>query len=454
MTDTLDRTITPQPAPVRPFTLPEVERRVLGNGLVLLTAAQPHLPLVTVRLLVDAGAATEPGDAGGLASLTANALEAGTTRRSADELSWALESAGAALYVAVGWDAAALSLTFARPHAEVALRTLAEIVREPAFSGDEVQRKRNEQLGEIMQRRSEPRSLASDVAGRFIYAAESAYSRPLIGPQSSVQKLDAESARAFWKSRYAPAGSALVLAGAIDDALIDFAESVFGDWSADQAPQVSVDASPFALTPRVHIVHRPGSVQSELRFGHVALPRRTPDYFPAIVMNMILGGAFTSRLNLSLREKHGFTYGVRSAFNFRRAPGPFTIQTAVATDVTTRAVEETLKEITTFRDLGPTEAELRASIDYVSGIMPLEWQTTDQIATRLSDLSLYDLPADYYDTYRNNINRVTMPDVLRVARDQVRLDQMAIVIVGDAEQIEAPLRDLGFGPVEVISIDE
>jgi len=454
MNNTLDRTIAPTPAPVRPFSLPEVQRRTLQNGLALLTAAQPHLPLVTVRLLLDAGAATEPHDAGGLATLTANALETGTARHSAEELSWALESAGSELHVSVGWDAAALSLTFARQHADVALRTLAEIVREPAFPAAEVQRMRNEQLGEIMQRRSEPRSLASDMAGRFIYAPGSAFARPLIGTSHSVQPLNAENTRAFWQARYAPAGSALILTGALDDALITLAEETFGDWSAAQPAHVPVDTRPFATTPRIHIVNRAGSVQSELRFGHVALPRKTPEYFPAIVMNSILGGAFTSRLNLSLREKHGFTYGVRSAFNFRRAPGPFTIQTAVATDVTVRAVEETLKEITAMREQGPTGDELRAAIDYVSGIMPLEWQTTDQVATRLSELSLYDLPDDYYETYRSSINNVTMEAVQRVAREHVRLDEMAIVIVGDAEQIEAPLRDLGFGPVEVINSDE
>lgn len=454
MSSALDRTIVPAPAPVRPFSLPAVDHRTLGNGLALFTAVQPHLPLITVRLLIDAGAATEPNRAGGLATLTANALEAGTTRRDAEELSWALESAGAELHVSVGWDGAALSLTFARAHADIALRTLSEIVRDSAFPADELQRMRNEQLGEILQRRSEPRSLANDMTGRFLYAAQSPYARPLIGSRDSVQNLDADSARAFWKVRYAPTGSALILTGDLDAGTIALAEDVFGEWNVPAPPQFPIDASPFATGPRIHIVNRPGSVQSELRFGHVGLPRNTPDFFPTIVMNTILGGAFTSRLNLCLREKHGFTYGVRSAFNFRRSPGPFTIQTAVATDVTVRAVEETLREVAAMREHGPTADELRSAIDYVSGIMPLEWQTTDQVATRLSELSLFNLPDDYYDTYRDHINNVTMHEVQRVAREHVRPDHMAIVVVGDAEQIEPPLRKLGFGPVEVMSLDE
>ena len=165
-------------------------------------------------------------------------------------------------------------------------------------------------------------------------------------------------------------------------------------------------------------------------------------------MNTILGGSFTSRLNMSLREKHGFTYGARSSFAFRRRPGPFTVDVAVASDVTDRAIREALKEIHQLRDDGPTADELDSARDYLRGVMPLKLQTTDQVASRLSELVVFDLPDDYFDTTRERIAAVRGEDVRRVANAHVRPDRLAVVVVGDAEQIEAPLRDLDIGPIE------
>ena len=183
--------------------------------------------------------------------------------------------------------------------------------------------------------------------------------------------------------------------------------------------------------------------------GDVGLERSHRDYFPVQVMNSLLGGAFTSRLNMSLRERHGFTYGVRSGFGFRRRPGPFIIQTAVATDVTTRAIEETLREVHRLRDEAAPADEVAAARDYLAGTLPLELQTTEQLAARLADLVIYDLPDDYFDRYRERILAVTPAEVQRVAREHLRPERLAIVVVGDAEAIVPALETLGVGPVHV-----
>ncbi|MBW3553247.1 MAG: insulinase family protein, partial [Gemmatimonadetes bacterium] len=167
------------------------------------------------------------------------------------------------------------------------------------------------------------------------------------------------------------------------------------------------------------------------------------------VMNTILGGAFTSRLNMSLREKHGFTYGARSAFAFRRRPGPFTVDVAVASDVTARAIQEALREIEALRADGPTADELDSARDYLRGVLPLTLQTTRQLASRIGELVVFDLPADYFASYRDRIAAVSAEDVRRVARDAIRPDRLAIVVAGDADQVRAPIEALALGHVEV-----
>jgi zinc protease len=195
-------------------------------------------------------------------------------------------------------------------------------------------------------------------------------------------------------------------------------------------------------------------VQSELRLGHIGIARDHQDYFPALVMNAILGGTFTSRLNLSLRERHGFTYGVRSGFAFRRRPGPFVIQTAVGTDVTSRAAREALNEINAFLENGPTEEEVASASHYLAGVFPLELQTTDQLAGRLAELVVHDLPDDYFENYRARIMAVTREEVLRAARAHVRPDELVIVVVGNADALEEELAGLELGSIERHDVDE
>jgi zinc protease len=211
---------------------------------------------------------------------------------------------------------------------------------------------------------------------------------------------------------------------------------------------------PGVETSTIFIVDRPEAVQSEIRIGDVGVARDHEDYFPLLVMNTVLGGAFTSRLNMNLREKHGFTYGARSGFAFRRRPGPFVVQTAVATEVTARAVEEAYREMAILRDEGATTQEVEAARDYLRGIMPLELQTTDQLASRLADLVIFDLPDDYFQQYRDRIAAVTPADLQRVARAHLRLDRLAIIVIGDAKEIAAPLEKLGLGEVQIHEVHD
>lgn len=444
----VDRTAAPQPGPVRAFEFPAVRRRRLPGGMTLLHAEHGGLPLVTVRAVLDAGAGTELTGEEGLAWLTAHALDGGTERRGGEELAWELERLGTQLETLASWDGAQVGLSVHRDRLPAAMDLLAEIVRTPAFPAREVERHRGEQLAEIMRRRTEPRGLADDAAVHFIYADAAAYSRTLLGRADVVGTFDAGRAAAFRRRRFAPGTGGLVVVGAVDAATaLREAERTFGDWSGDGDAVAAPAALPRTDATTVYIVDRPGAVQSELRIGHVGVPRHHEDYHALLVLNSIVGGAFTSRLNMSLREKHGFTYGVRSSFGFRRAAGPFVIQTAVASDVTARAVEETLRELNGVVADGVTEAEVAAARDYLAGTFALGVQTTDQLAGRVADIHTFGLDADYFETHRERLGAVSRDDVVRAARSHIHLDRLAIIVVGSAEEIAGGLEALGAGPV-------
>jgi zinc protease len=449
---TVDRSQAPGPGAVKPFDFPDVHRSRLDgdDSPELLAARHGDLPVVTVEAVLEGGAAAEADARAGIARLTVEALEAGTTERDEEALAWELESLGIELETSAGWDAASVGVTVHRDRLDPALALLAEVIRQPAFPADAVERIRDEQLASILQRKKEPRALASDAAARFIFGEGVPYARPLLGREETVKALGPEALREFHAARYRAGSTALVVTGAIDpDAAREAVAAHFGDWRGAPAPAADFEVRGRDEGTVVHIVDRPGSVQSEIRLGHVGVDRHHADYFPLLVMNTILGGAFTSRLNMSLRERHGFTYGARSAFDFRRRPGPFSVSVAVASDVTARAIEEAWKEIGQLREDGPTPQELDSARDYLRGVLPLRLQTTSALASRLAGLAVFDLPDDYFASYRDHIAAVSRDDVLRVAREAVRPDAMAIIVVGDAGQVEAPLRELGLGEIHI-----
>lgn len=451
---TVDRTRPPAPAAVRAFEFPRIQRDRLDNGLAVLTARHGALPVVTIELVVDAGAATEPDDRAGVAGLTLEALEAGTTTRDEDRIARDFEQLGVELVSGASWDAAIARITVPAERLEPAMALLAEVVRNPVFPEAPLSRMRAELLASFEQRKKRPGALAGDALIRHIFAPGVPYARPSFGTRETVEATSRDDVEAFYRERYRPNAAALLFVGDVDaETARRLAERHFADWTAGDVPATDFDVAPGVESRTIFVVDRPGSVQSEIRIGDVGVSRHHPDYFRLVVMNAILGGVFTSRLNMNLRERHGFTYGARSGFAFRKKPGPFTVQAAVATDVTARALEEAIREIELLREDGATEAEVENARDYLVGVQPLRLQTTGQLAAQLADLVVYDLPDDYFLQYRDRIAAVTPDDVLRVAREHLRPERHAIVIVGDAKRIVPPLEALGKGPVVVEGSD-
>ena len=386
----------------------------------------------------------------GLAVLTGDCLEGGTAKRSGVELADALETIGAGLSIGTGWDSTTVSLSCMADRLDDAMGLLAEVLTEPAFPDDEVERIRGQRLAAIHQREMDPVGIATTASRRLTYAEGVPYGRPLGGTVESVGPFNPDAAAGFVEARYRPKGSGLVVVGDVDAGQVrTLGETHFGAWTGGAELQPPIDAEPRSHERGIVVVDREDAVQSEIRIGHVGQARSTPHYFPLRVLNTVLGGAFTSRLNLNLREEHGFTYGVRSRFLVRRGAGPWCVSAAVGTDVTADAVREAVAEITTLVAEGPTEEEVSAARDYLAGVFPLQLETTGQIAARIAELLIYDLPDDYYGDYRDRIRNVTLEEAREAARRCIRPDEMTIVVGGDAGEIQAPLEKLEWGPVTV-----
>ena len=445
-----DRSARPAAGPVRPFKLPEVRRGRTQDGLEIRSMARGGVPLVSVALVVNAGEVrTAPGQEG-VAVLTGDSLQGGTRRRTGAQLADALESLGSGLRVSTGWDAATITFTSLAERLDSVFALLAEVVREASFPGPEVERMRSQRLAAIRQRKMDPGAHADDALDREVFPVGHPFHRPLAGTEDSVAALGLDQVVAFAKEAYSPSGGGVAVVGDLSpDEVLDLVHRHLGSWPAGAD---SIAALP-AVIPKgaraVKIVHRPGAVQSELRLGEPGPPRGHSDEVPLRVANAVLGGAFTSRLNMNLREKHGFTYGVRSAFEARRRGGMFSVGTSVQTEVTAAALAEAIGELDRFASAGPEPDELAKARDYLAGVFPLRMETTAQLAARLAELIIYSLPDDHHHRYRDLVRAVDVGAARDAVARHLHPDRMSVVIVGDADRITGSVEALGLGPVTV-----
>jgi zinc protease len=455
-TATRENVPTPRPRPTAPrsYHFPSFVRATLPNGMRLVVAPVTKLPLVSISAVIDAGARTEREGEEGIAALTAQLLLEGAAGMDGAALTDRFERIGTSVEARADWDSATITLTVLRERLSEALTLVRDLLRAPEFPEREVTRLKDERLAELMQLRAEPGSLADEQFARAVYAPTARYATPAAGSATSVRALTRDVARDFYARRYRASTTTLVLAGDVTvDGARALAEQLFGDWPGGAVPTTerAIDAAP--AQKLVRIVAKSDAPQSEVRVGHAGLPRLNPDYFAVTVMNAVLGGLFSSRINLNLREAHGYTYGAFSAFEWRRGAGPFTIQTAVKSEVTGAAVREIVKEIDGIRTAPISESELTLATSYLDGVFPIRYETTAAIATALSNLVIHDLPESYYDDYRARVRNVTTDDVLRAAERHLHPDQLHIVIVGDPVVITDQLAGVQDTQVEVVNAD-
>lgn len=449
----------PGPGQPRDYHFPRFTRTTLDNGLELITAHLPGRPLLVGHLLLHgpgAGATGEPADQAGATVLAARAMTEGTRRRTAIELIEASERLGAEISADAGWDSFAVSVEVPRSRLAQALELLAEVALEPSFPDEEVQRLRDERLNDLLQARAEPRRRVERAFAETLYAPGAAYGRPQAGTEATVPGLDRDTLAARHAALIERTKATLVLAGDLTgiDAT-SLVDDVLGRWSGSTAaaspaetPVPAPDVR--ALGGRVVVVHRPGSPQSELRIGHVGVPRKVDDYHAIAVLNAILGGLFGSRLNALLREQKGYTYGVHSTFDTRVGAGPFAVRTAVQTEYTVPAILDTLTELRRIGEAPVSDEELTTARDYLVGVFPLRYETSGQVAGAIAGLVATGLPDDELDRYRPAVAAVAAEQVLEAARTRVRPAEASVVLVGDADAFLGDLEAAAIGPVEVV----
>ena len=439
----------PTPGAPREYHFPRFERRRLDNGIELIVAPVTKLPLVTVAILSDAGSVCDPAGREGIAQLVAKLmLEGGTVNCDGAELTERFERLGASIESQADWDAGAITMTALSEHLADSFDLLSEVLRTPAFRAREVERIKAERLAELLQLRTEPRGLADELFSRFLYSPSSRYARPEGGDEQSVAAIDRDQILAFYENRYCPGGTTVIVAGDITaDRAEELSRRAFGGWTGGKPNRTPADDLPSARERGVHIIAKGDAPQSELRIGHVGIPRNHPDFFPVNVMNAVLGGLFNSRINLNLREVHGYTYGAFSGIQWRREAGPFVVSTAVKSDITDAAAREILSEINRIRAEAIAPEELSLATSYLDGVFPIRFETTAAIAAALAVLVVHALPDDYYDQYRARVRGMTVEKILDAAQRHLHPDSLQMVVVGDPAVIRGPLEQFGFGAV-------
>jgi zinc protease len=379
-------------------------------------------------------------------------LDEGTSTRSALAFSEQLKQAGADITEAPARDASSLVLSTTRGNVGAAFDLLADAVMNPAFSKDEVERVRKRRLGELIQLKEDPAQVSDIVTILALNGKANPYGYPVLGNAASVMALTGDELRDFWKKQAIPTNAALVVSGDFTkEDLTAYLEKSFGGWSKAEVSPIVVTEAP--VTRRLVLVDTPGAPQSQVRLGIPGPMRSTPDYPSLVVMNEILGGAFSSRINLNLREQHGYTYGAFSRIRALAQGGWIVSGAGVRTEVTGPAVGEMVKEVTRMPEAPVTPQELALAKSSLVRALPSDFETTSGTVGMLSEIPIYNLGLNYYPEFTKKVDAVTDANVKDVAKKYLLPDKTLVVVVGDRKVIESSLKGLNLGEIEIRDAD-
>jgi len=443
----------PRPLPAREVKFPPFQVRTLANGLQVVTVAHHEQPAVTMRMLVRAGAAQDPDGKGGLAELAAKLLDQGTTSRGAEQIADQIDSIGGAMGTGSGTDLTFINAMVMKDSFALAMDLLSDVVRNPAFAPEEIERQREQAISSLRVSVEDPGYVASTVFDRLVYGFHP-YGRPGSGTPVSLQRVTQNDLRAFHRQYFVPNNTILAIVGDIAaDEAFSAVERVFGAWPRGDVP-ASKPTDPPPPTRRLIVVDKPDAVQTEIRVGQLAIPRKHPDYLAFDIAVKILGGEGANRLHRVLRSERGLTYGAEAdAQSFKQA-GDFVAETSTRTETTAETLKLTVAEVARLQAQRVFERELADAQAFLTGSFPLTIETPNDIATSVINAVFYELPLDEVSTYRERVQAITPDDIQRVARDYVRPDRLSIVLVGNARAFLADLREVGFTDVEVIPLGQ
>jgi zinc protease len=443
----------PKPAASRDVKLPTPTSFRLANGLTVIFHERPGMPVVAADLVIKTGGDANPADRPGLANFTSAMLDQGTQSRNALQIADDVAQLGASLAATSSKDSTIVSVGSLRKNFPAALNLLADIALRPNFPQAEVDRQRTSRQARLVEQRQVPSTVATIATLAALYGAKHPYGFIELGSESAVTATTRDDMMGFWKKTFVPGNAALVVAGAIGEAdLRSLVEKTFGAWPAGTATSPALGA-PETTAARLVLIDQPGAPQTAVLVSSIGVPRSTPDYAAISVMNSVLGGLFSSRINLNLREQHGYTYGAFSQFLFRKGAGPFWINAPVRTDATAAAVTEIFNEMRRMTTSPMTADELAMAKDSIVRALPSDFETSAGTAGSLANLYVYDLGLDYYTKLPAQVSAVTADVALAAARKYLVPDRMIVVAVGDRAKIEPGLRKLNLGTVETRRAD-
>jgi zinc protease len=424
------------PVPLAPsaFDIPRPFRTKLSNGLELVLFEDKRVPLVSFRLAFHSGDINDPAGSTGLTAAIPSMVTEGTVNNTTNPLAETDERLGAGLGSHSSDDFTTVSASALSLYSLEVLGLMAEAVLRPTFPENELDLYRRNTVENLKFQRSQSPFLAGEQAARLIYGA---HPYATVSPNAAdVEALERDAVKAFHASTYIPNNAMLIAVGDIErDEFLKEVESQFGGWQQGTASFDNYAPPPHRKTRTITIVDRPGSAQSNIVLGNLAIDRTSPDYFPVLVMNQVLGAGASSRVFMNLREEKGYTYGAYTRLNTKRLAGDIEATAEVRNDVTGDSLKEFFYELERIRDADVRDDELADAKSFLSGVFPIRAETQEGLTNLIVNQHLYGLPDDYLQTYREHVDAITVADVRAAAEKYVRPAEMAIVVVGDASQV-------------------
>ena len=443
----------PKPGTVKAAQFPTPDQFTLPNGLKVIVSERRELPVVSASLVFASGSGANPADMPGLANFTAAMLDEGTKTRNALQIADETARLGATLGTASTMDQSQISVTSLAAQFPRALDLLADVAQNPTFPQEEVERQRASRLANLVAQKSNPAQIAARVMASALYGTAHPYGYTELGTEASNKAMSRAAMENYWKQQLVPGNAALVVVGAVSRKELEaMTTKAFAGWAGKAAARTKLPA-PGGTAAKLVIVDMPGAAQTQVRVASVGVPRATPDFEALEVVNTLLGGLFTSRINLNLREDKGYTYGAFSTFAFRQEAGPFFVGAGVRTDATAPAVTEIYNEIRKMKDVEVTMDELTLGKDSLVRSMPGRFETTSQAAASFATLFVYDLGLDYYSKYIERVIGIDAAVAHAAARKHLQPERMLVVAVGDRQKIEAELKKLNLGAAEYRDVD-
>jgi zinc protease len=449
--DALFRAQAPAPAVESDFVVPKFKRFKLKTGVDVILAEVHDLPLVELHLVVRTGGGANPPGLAGLADLTANMLDEGTRTRSALLIAEQIGDLGAALSTASSWDASTVTLSTIARNVDAAIAIWADVILHPAFSERELIRVRDNLVTAVARRKDSPPTVASLMLLRLLFGDRHPYAWPQTGIEETLKKISAADVRRFYETYYQPSNATIIAAGDITEGdLRKKLAAALREWRPRKVPAVRIPPPAAIESKKIVLIDKPGAPQSSIRVGFLGVRRTDPDYFDILLMNQIFGGSFY-RLDMNLRERQQWTYGARSVFDMRSAPGPASAGGEFVAAHSADAIAEILKEMRAMATTEVTDEELSRAKDNFVRAFPARFATRGSTAALLAELAVYGLPDSFLANYTRNIQAVTKAGIRRVAQKFLSTNKMLIVVVGDRLTQEGPLAKLG--PIEVRDLD-